>query len=370
MTGLKLPKLRNQTLKRIWRFGARLDVAATLIFIVLLAAVLGSWFPQWSPLVAADAERLRQWQAGIRAKYGGLTDLLIAGKAFRWFSSPIFVVSSGLLTVATLVCTLERWRGLWRQVFRHPVRCSDAAFDRAPHTARLNVPAAIIEPQAVRECLERRGFRVHTTEDVTTDSSSIYLRGDRNRLAPLATLVTHLAALLLLLGALLSSGYGWREEVTVGPGETVQVGHGSGLSLRNDGFMIERYRDGSAAGYQADVTVLAGDREVVHSRTQVNRPLVHSGIGFHLQGYQGTEGDYTVTVLVVHDPGYGLVIGAGLLLLLGLTVSFNFPHCWVRARVESEGTLRLAGWAGRQAYDFGQEFASLIEELKQTMERQ
>jgi len=70
-----------------------------------------------------------------------------------------------------------------------------------------------------------------------------------------------------------------------------------------------------------------------------------------------------VTLLAVRDPGYGLVIAAGFLLLLGMTVSFNFPHACVRARIGPPGTLCLAGQADRRAHGFEREFAGLVEEI-------
>ena len=224
--------LQSPILKRVYRLVARKDVAAVLILVALLLAALGSCFPQLPPPVAADPGRLARWETVVRARYGALTDLLAASGAFRWFRSPLFLAVLALLAVATLVCTLDRWRGLWRRAFYQPVRCSDVALDRAPHTARLSAPpeatperrdlrartTGVVTTDRVlggmlRESLERRGFRVRTAEVVTADRVLVYLRGDRNRLAPLATLVTHLAVLLLLLGVALSSGYGWREEI-------------------------------------------------------------------------------------------------------------------------------------------------------------
>ena len=143
-----------------------------------------------------------------------------------------------------------------------------------------------------------------------------------------------------------------------------EVGHGSNLALRNEGFTIERYPDGSVASYEAKVSIAEEGREVKRGRVRVNEPLTYGGVGLYLQSYAGTEGHYSVTLLAVCDSGYGLVIAAGFLLLLGLTVSFNFPHCWVHARIEPDGTLRLAGRADRRAWDFGREFTSLVEEIR------
>jgi len=373
-----ISNLQPPILKRIYRFLGRMDVAAVLILVVLLLAVLGSGFPQLSPSVAADPARLAQWEVVVRARYGGLADVLAAVGAFRCFRSPVFLVPLALLAAATLVCTLDRWRRLWRRAFRQPVRCSQAEFDGAPHTAKLSAAPAVDPATAVRECLEGRGFRVRATEVATTEHLSrtdatevattdrplVYLRGDRSRLALLATLVTHLAVSLLLAGVALSGGYGWREEVMLGPGEAAEIGHGSGVAVRNAGFTVERYPDGSAAGYEAQIACITEGQSAASRRIRVNEPLTYGPVRLYLRGYGGTEGQHSITLLAVHDPGYGPVIVAGFLLLFGMAVSFNFPHCCVRARIEPDGTVCLAGRADRRAYDFGREFTELVEEVR------
>jgi cytochrome c biogenesis protein len=337
-------------LKQAWHFLTRLDMAAVLIVVILLLVALGSCFPQLSSSVVADAGRLARWETGVRAQYGPLTYLLTIVGSFRWFHSPVFLVSLALVALATLVCTLDRWRTVWRRAFRSPVQFSDNVFDAAPHTERLVAPPVADLPSIVRQRLEARGFRVR----FESAEGAVYVRGDRHRLASLATLVTHLALLLLLLGTILSSGFGWREVLAIGPGEMAEVGHGSRLALRNDGCV---------AAYQAQVAVISGDHEVTRGSVRVNEPMTYGGVGLYLHSYGERDGQYSVTLLAVHDPGYSLVITAGFLLLLGLTVSFNFPRCWIQARIESNGVLRLAGWAERRACDFGYEFKAIVEDL-------
>jgi cytochrome c biogenesis protein ResB len=354
----------RSSLKRVWHFLTRLKVAAVLMVILLLLVALGSCFPQLPLSVTSDAERLAQWETEVQARYGVLWDLLSTLHVFGWFRTSVFLLSLALLAVATFVCTLDRWRVVWRRAFHSPPGFSDAIFDAAPYTARLVGTLVTDLPCIVRELLERRDFRVlsQTVGDV------VYLRGDRNRLAVMATLITHLAVLALLLGAILSTGLGWREELAIGPDESIEVGHGSRLALRNDGFVIERYPDGSAADYQARVSVINGNQVVTSGSVWVNQPLMYAGVGLYLRGYGETEGSYSLTLLAVRDPGYGLVIGAGFLLLLGLTVSFNFPRCWIQVRVNPDGTLDLAGWAERRVGDFGREFTSLVKKLNHSAE--
>lgn len=354
----------SQALQRVCRFLARVDVAVILILVVLLAAVLGSFFPQLPLSAAADSERLARWDTAVRARYGALTDRLAASGAFHWFHSPIFLLPVALLALTTLVCTLQRWRAVWRRSLHQPVRCSDAAFERAPHTARLSVAPGSSLLRVARESLERRGFRVRAA----AADDAVYLRGDRNRLSGLATLVTHLAVLLLLLGMALSGVYGWREEVTLEPDGMTEVGHGTGLAVRNDGFIVERYADGSVASYEAEVGLVVRNLEVAHGSVRVNGPLSYGRLALVLRCYGAVGNRYSVTLLVVRDPGYWLIIVTGFLLLLGLSVRFNFPRCRVHVRVGPGETVRLAGWSERRAWGFEREFAALVGELRQAAE--
>ncbi len=346
-----------------WNGLVRLDVAAALIAAVLLAAALRSCFPILTPEFAADPGRLATWEAGIRARYGALADLLRAGGAFAPFGSPLFLIPLGALALATLACAVDRWRKVWRRVFYRPTLSSEATFTAAPHTASLAAAPGTPWPSAIRDSLEQRGFRVQSQPQ----DGSLYLRGDRNRLAPLATLVNHLAVLLLLLGAGLST-MGWREEVTIEPGQAAAVGHADGLAARNDGFAVERYADGSVAAYRADITLLDGGREVTRRMVQVNQPLIYGGLGFYLRGYAETSGGDSVMLLAVYDPGYGLVVAAGLALLLGLAAIFYFPACSVYAQIAPGGTVRLAGQADRRAVDFGREFEEMVGEMRRLAE--
>lgn len=357
----------------------RLDLASALLLALLLLAILGSYVPQRPSSLADDPERQAQWHRDVRATYGRLTDVLYAVGAFRWFSSPVFWLPAGLLLLATLACTIHRWRGVRRQAFHRPVRCSAPVLETRARTTTLSVSSAAEPASVVRDALERWGYQVRSR----AEGDVVALRGDRYRLAPLATLVTHGAVLLLALGVLVSHVWGWRETLTVSRGETVKIGHvaneGAPLQLRSDGFVVTRYPDGKVAGYNAEIAIIGDGAEIARGHVRLNEPFVYRGVGFYLRSYtppgsvaeaeQQSEGEeYVVTLQAVRDPGYGLVVGAGLLLCLGLTVSFNFPHCCIRARIESPGVVHLVGRADRRAWGFDGAFDDLVTEIGRGMD--
>ena len=344
-----------QVARRAWRYATRLDVAAVILVAVAVVAVAGSLFPQIAPETAADPERLAAWVEGLRARYGGWADFMLSSGAVRFFSAPLFLIPWAVLFAVTLLCTLNRWRSVWRSMVEPPIRCQDTLLDTAPYTGRLQVPPAGQPTAALSQALERRGFRVRAE---TLDGVG-FLRADRYRLAPLTTLVTHLAVFLLLLGVLLEMQLGWREELTLQPGQPVDVDHDTGVQVSNEGFAVVHYPDGTIASYEAAIRL-----QDVHVRVRINEPFVHQGVGFYLRGYQVLESGTVVTLLAAYDPGYSVVVVAGFMLLLGVTVTFTFPACRVQACLAADGTLRVGGWAGRQAYGFEREFATVVAEME------
>jgi cytochrome c biogenesis protein ResB len=344
-----------QILKRLWRFIVRMDVVSILIALPLVLAALGSCFPQLSLSIESDQTNLSLWQAQARTRYGSFTDILTSVGVFHFFRSPVFLSSLAILAASTLICTLDRWKAVWRRTFHQEIGCSDATFQTAPYSARLSKKDSNLSENLHRHLVEC-GFRIQTK----MDRDSLHLRGDRNRIALLATLVSHLGVVLLLIGPLLSVTLGWREEITIEPNQGTILPHQAGITVYHEGFSIERYPDNSVADYEAKIAIVHETGEVIHGLVRVNEPLSYRGVQLILSGYSGTSKNYTLTLMAVHDPGYGATISAGILLLLGMAVSFNFPHACIQARYEPDGNLLIAGRADRKAYNFEREFSRIV----------
>jgi hypothetical protein len=206
--------------------------------------------------------------------------------------------------------------------------------------------------------LKERGYRVQTA----SEDSVTHLRADRQRLSNLATLLTHVAVLLLAAGYALSGWLGWQAQVEVGPWEVTAVGHETGLAVRSEGFTIDHYPDGSVADYRARAALLKEDRVVHRGTVEVNHPLRFGGVGLYLKGFQESEGETRVIFLVARDPGTGFALAGGLLLLAGITATLYLPHRRIYARFEQDQCLLIARSSGRDD-DPEPELASLAREL-------
>jgi cytochrome c biogenesis protein len=216
---------------------------------------------------------------------------------------PYYALFLLLAALPTLVCTLGRLRAVWRRTARPAAPIPDELF-AAPGAVTLP-PIPLPDVQAA---IERQGYRARVASQ---EEGCVRLRADRYRFSELATLVTHLAVLLLLLGYGLSGWLGWREPLTAPPGDAVEIGRGTGLAVRNDGFSIARYPDGRVSDYRAQVALLAGGAVIAQGDVRVNEPLRFQGLKVYLSGYQGDAETAVLTLLVVRDPGRRAALAGG-----------------------------------------------------------
>lgn len=349
-----------QIIKRLWRFLVRMDVVSILIVLLLILAALGSCFPQLPPSIETDPASLSLWQARAHTRYGTLTNTLISIGVFHIFRSPLFILSLVILSLSTLICTLDRWKAVWRRTFHYEIACSDATFQTAPYSAIVTKKKDTDLSSDLQNHLVERGFRIHTK----MDHGYLHLRGDRNRIALLATLFSHLGVVLLLIGILLSTAFGWREEILIKPKQLAAFPNHPGTNVQHEGFFIERYPDNSAADYEARLVITNEVGQIFRASVRPNRPINYQGVQLILTGAIRLQEDYEISILAVHDPGFGTATTSGILLLLATIISFNFPHSCIHARSDPDGKLLIAGRAERRAYTFEREFSSIVEDLK------
>jgi cytochrome c biogenesis protein len=102
------------------------------------------------------------------------------------------------------------------------------------------------------------------------------------RLPKLGSLLTHLSIVAILAGGVVTAALGFREPAAryLAAGDEIDVPTG-GFALRVDSARTDLTEDGRVADYVSVVTVLEGGRETGPYRIEVNRPLVHDGLGVY-----------------------------------------------------------------------------------------
>jgi cytochrome c biogenesis protein len=242
---------------RVWRFFCSVRAAigeiSFLALLVLIGTLRGSEVPQW----IAD---------GIPS----LQPLVDRWYAWDVFRSPLFAITLALIAIAIAVCTINRVPGIWQTISEPRVRTSMGYLTRADTSATFQATAP---PDTVSEtvttALAGRKYRV-LTERIGQDT---HIYADRNRYGKLGTFPFHLALILLMVGGIVASTYGFREtEFVIPVGETRPVGHGTDLSVELVQFTDTYTPQGIASDYKAEIVIYDDGEPVKHETISPNDP--------------------------------------------------------------------------------------------------
>jgi cytochrome c biogenesis protein len=264
---------------RIWRFFISMRTGLWLILTLGLLSLVGTLLVQAPAGMSADPAAYTSWVASIHSKYGGWTPVFDKLGLFSVFTSIWFKGITVLLATSILACSINRAPRLWKLAFHPHTRMGETFFTHAPLRATVLVsagPDTAIDD--VRTVLKSHHFR--TITDQGDDEVNLY--ADRFRWGPFGTVIAHVSFVIILVGFFLSATTGFKNTNFVAPvGSTVQVGNGTGLSVKAMSFNDSYYENGSPKDYVSDLIVYKNGVQAGRQMVRVNQPLRLDGVTFY-----------------------------------------------------------------------------------------
>jgi hypothetical protein len=106
--------------------------------------------------------------------------------------------------------------------------------------------------------------------------------GGRGRLSRVGSLLLHISMVVILAGAVVTAVFGFRyaAPVYLAAGDEMLVEEG-GFTVRVDAATTEFTNTGMVAEYYSNVIVIEDREEVLSHRIEVNKPLIHNGVGLY-----------------------------------------------------------------------------------------
>jgi len=184
----------------------------TIFLLILLAilSIIGTLITQ----NATSDEYIQRYGASLYEvlDFFGLFDMYHSW----WFSAILLLLVTNLIA-----CSAERFPGVWNQMLRGvgPEGLSESLLKTLPFVERLKGTGAKkdLTEEDVRSALSR-GFR--TWKRLETESA-VTLFSERGRFSRLGVYLTHLSILIILVGGLIGSRYGFQGFVNILEGESV-----------------------------------------------------------------------------------------------------------------------------------------------------
>lgn len=294
---------------KIWKFFSSVKLAVVLLIILAVVSVIGTVIQQNQ----APQEYLREYSQST-------VDLFETLGFFDLYHTWWFVLILLLFTANLTICTLDRFPGVWKAI-RMPLRSLDEqGFKNLPYNKELNLKgSADAAEEAVLKALSSRRYHPQVTKDQGT-TQIVTQKGAYSRLG---YIITHISIILIFVGALIGSFFGFKGFLNIQEGEASAVVYlrneplwdkimdafgiaqspvvydqrnqvsylPLGFYLRCDDFEVDYYTNaGRPTGMPSEYWSLLSvydrnQQKVLEKRIVVNDPLTYRGITFYQSSY-------------------------------------------------------------------------------------
>jgi len=269
----------------LWRALGSIELCAALLGLLGAASLAASLLPQMPLEVRTGASPLAEWLLGRREQFGSLTPWMQAMSLFDVAHSWWFRLLIATLGVSLSVAVLRRAPAVLGASGRAVPRARRSpAGSRSQARLVRTIGSSLAEADArgvVVRTLRSLGYRLEAASAV---GEPAVLRATRRRWARYGSLAAHVGLLLVLCASVVGAVTGFRDNnVMLVEGSTLPIGHGTGLSLRNDGFTPSwRPEVDVAQDFTTLTTLLKGGNPVVENHAvRVNAPLRYNGVTVH-----------------------------------------------------------------------------------------
>ena len=275
---------------KIWNFFTSVKLTIVLLLSLAVTSIFGTLIPQ-----NEDPQAYIEAFGEVLFQLFNLLDLFDMYRSW-WFQ--LLIV---LLAVNIIVCSIDRISSSRRILFVRKPSFKLPRFRNLKHRREFTDGRS---PQQLKDAYQdfiARRFR-HSQVDTTDNGFVIF--GEKGRWTRFGVYTVHLSVVLLLIGGLIGSKFGFDGFVNIAEGESasqirlrnkpqmVQLG----FAVRCDDFDVSFYDTGAPKEFRSSLTILKQGKAVLQKDIIVNDPLRYEGISF----FQASYGNLTPNEVILN----------------------------------------------------------------------
>lgn len=273
----------------IWDFFASVKLALITLSLLATTSIIGTIIPQNKPL---------QWYA---QEYGSsLAQLFKILDIPDMYGSWWFLALLGLLCTNLIVCSLDRFPDVWKQMkadgLDTPCTRLEKMGIKKEWRSSSSLEAAVLD-------LGARLNRIGWKSSSRSGDGGTLLFAQKGGWSRIGVYVVHTSILVIFVGAVIGELWGFKGNVMIP--ETQQTDkiytfNGTktidlGFTVRCDSFILELYPGGMPKKYRSELTILEDGKELFQAPIEVNSPLKYRGITLYQASYEGYQ-DFMIKV--------------------------------------------------------------------------
>ncbi len=264
---------------KLWKFFASIRLTVVLLLSLAATSIIGTVIPQ------------NQSPADYFHNYGEFFyNFFSALNIFDMYHSWWFQILLLMLTINVIVCSLNRLSTTWKIVFVKIPPFNVSKFRTLSNKQEFTSNRSLEDLRNKYEQAASKKYGYYRAEQ--TDKGFCVL-AEKGRWTRLGVYSVHLSVILLLLGGLLGSIFGFEGFVNIQEGETVnsirlrkteQI-HNLDFAIRCDDFSVSFYETGAPKEFRSTLSIIEDGRSVLQKDIVVNHPLRYKGINLFQANY-------------------------------------------------------------------------------------
>lgn len=288
--------MKNATSRKepnaLWKFLSSVKLTIVLLILLAIVSILGTLIPQQQGAVEF-----------AKSLTPGMFRFLSTLQLFDMYNAPWFRLLIGFLALNLIVCSINRFPSTWKRFTAKPAPDRSKPFENAPVENRLKVRDNADETaNRVEKLFQSRYKNVRKK----VNGSNHFFFGEKGRFSYFGVYVVHLSVLLILIGGLVGSFFGFEAYVNILEGEktdriiitntrkslitNTRKSLNLGFEVRCDKFSVDFYKTGAPKEFKSILTFLVNGKAVQKSDLLVNHPVEFGGITFYQASYGAVPG--------------------------------------------------------------------------------
>ncbi len=271
--------LPANSFSRLWKFFTSVKLAVGVLLSLAATSVIGTIVPQNESLSAYLHE------------YGEvLYRIFYALNIFDMYHSLWFQFLLLLLTVNIVVCSIDRLSATWKILFPGKTPLTASRFGKSSEKTEFTVDKS---PDQLKDSYFSFVSRRFRNSRIEPAEKGFCIFAEKGRWTRTGVYIVHISVVLLLLGGVIGSMFGFEGFANIPEGEAVSQFRlkknneirSLDFEIRCDDFDVSFYDSGAPKEYRSALTLLENGMPVKKKDIIVNDPLRYKGISIFQSSY-------------------------------------------------------------------------------------
>ena len=272
-------KIKANFIDSLWTFFASVRLTVVVLLVLAALSIIGTLIPQ-------NQNPSDYFRAFSPFVYQLLSTLDIFDMYHSWWFQGTIL----MLALNIIVCSIDRMQKTWSVLFPKTRTFNLDSFRKRKNRIEMYIDKPMDELRDV--CRKQvRAFRYCRNEAV---DGGFAITAEKGRWTRLGVYGVHLSIVVLLIGGLIGSKFGFEGYVNIPEGETVDTidlrftnqTHRLNFAIRCDDFDVRFYEEGNRPKeFRSTLVIVENNRDVVKKDIIVNDPLRYKGVSIYQSSY-------------------------------------------------------------------------------------